>query len=119
MPAFSDALSKQRDLECCSGGGEVGAFTEAAFEGLFGLATSFGSLFEIDIGGISAISAITTTLSGRTWRNPPAIAKASTSEPFRMRSSPTPSIDTSGAWWGRTPSSPSMPGSVTASTSSL
>ena len=36
----------------------------------------------------SASSAMTTTLSGRTWRNPPAIAKDSSWSPFRMRSSP-------------------------------
>ena len=57
---------------------------------------------------MSAVSAMTTTLSGRTWRKPPAMAKDSSAPPLRIRSSPTPSVDTSGAWCGRTPSSPSI-----------
>src|SRR5262245_47719119 len=65
---------------------------------------------------MSAVSAITTTLSGRTWTKPPTIANHSSLPPARMWSSPTPSVDTSGAWWGSTPSSPSLPGSVTPST---
>src|SRR5215208_121785 len=65
---------------------------------------------------MSAVSAITTTLSGRTWRKPPAIANDSSAPPLRIRSSPRPSIETRGAWCGSTPSSPSMPGRVTAST---
>ena len=40
---------------------------------------------------ISAVSAMTTTLSGRTWRNPPTMAKLSSSPPLRIFSSPTPS----------------------------
>ena len=65
---------------------------------------------------MSAVSAMTTTRSGRTWRKPPTIANDSSAPPLRMRSSPTPSIDTSGAWCGSTPSSPSTPGSWTEST---
>src|SRR5436190_2820849 len=65
---------------------------------------------------MSAVSAITTTRSGRTWRKPPTIANDSSDAPFRIRSSPTPSIETSGAWCGSTPSSPSTPGSWTEST---
>ena len=66
----------------------------------------------------SAVSAMTTTLSGRTWRKPPAIAKLSSSPPLRIFSSPTPSRLTSGVWCGRIPSSPSAPGTSTISTSS-
>ena len=65
---------------------------------------------------MSAVSAITTTLSGRTWTKPPTIANDSSWPPLRIRSSPTPSVESSGAWCGRTPSSPSLPGSVTPST---
>ena len=51
----------------------------------------------------SAVSAITTTLSGRTWRKPPTIANDSSAPPLRIRSSPTPSVVISGAWCGRMP----------------
>src|SRR4051794_3897666 len=61
---------------------------------------------------------ITTTLSGRTWTKPPAMAKLSELPPLRISSSPTPSRLTSGVWCGRMPSSPSMPGTSTMSTSS-
>ena len=39
---------------------------------------------------MSAVSAMTTTLSGRTWRKPPTIANDSSAPPLRIRSSPTP-----------------------------
>ncbi len=46
---------------------------------------------------MSAVSAITTTLSGRTWRKPPAMANDSSEPPLRMRSSPKPSVESKGA----------------------
>ena len=66
---------------------------------------------------MSAVSAMTTTFpagpggSRRRWRSTPP------RHPRRMRSSPTPSVVSSGAWCGRTPSSPSIPGQTTESTS--
>ena len=58
---------------------------------------------------MSAVSAITTTLSGRTCTNPPTMAKYSSEPPLRIRSSPTPSVESSGAWCGSTPSWPRFP----------
>ena len=68
---------------------------------------------------MSAVSAITTTLSGRTWRKPPTMAKRlllaalADAQLARRRASRAAAR---GA--GRTPSSPSMPGTMTISTSS-
>ena len=50
---------------------------------------------------MSAISAITTTLSGRTWRKPPTIANDSSRRPCGSAARRAPSMETSGAWCGQ------------------
>src|SRR6186997_2507615 len=67
----------------------------------------------------SARSAITTTLSGRTSTNPPLMSSDCSVPPFLIRSSPVPRAVMRRVWCGRMPSWPSIPGTMTMSTSSV
>ena len=66
----------------------------------------------------SAVSAMTTTLSGRTWRNPPR-CEGSSPPPFRMRSSPTAEHGHQGRGGAAPRARPRCPAGSTASTASL
>jgi hypothetical protein len=103
---FRDADPEECLLERRARRGKVGALVVAGLEGTFRLAARLLGFLEVDLAGHVGC------------RKPPTMANDSSLPPLRMRSSPTPSIDTSGAWWGSTPSSPSEPGSWTESTSS-
>ena len=92
-----DPDPEQRRLELHPRGREVGALDVAALERALSASRRASCAFSRSISeSRSAVSAITTTLSGRTCRNPPAIAKISVDPPLRISSSPTPSRLTSG-----------------------
>ena len=102
------------------GAGEIGRLDEPGLQRPFRASRRASSARSRSISEArSAVSAMTTTRSGSTWTNPPAMAKySSSSPPFRMRSSPNPRDERSGAWCGRMPISPSLVGHATNSTSS-
>ena len=85
--------------------------SKPALERLLGLAAGLLGLLEVDLARPCRRSRPSRRpcpagpggTRRRSRRTPPA-------PPLRMRSSPTPSVETSGAWCGSTPSSPSLAG---------
>ena len=106
-------------LERGAGRGEVGALDVAALERLLGLAARLLRLLEVDLGRHVGRLGHHDDLVG------PDLEEAADDRerlllgrPSGSAARPTPSVEMSGAWCGRTPSSPSLPGSTTVSTSS-
>ena len=80
MAALGDADAQQRPLHRGPRPRQVGRLLEALLDGALRLAAVPASAASRSISDArSASSAMTTTLSGRTWRNPPAMAKYSSS----------------------------------------
>ena len=98
MPPLGDPDAQQRPLHRGPRTGQVGRLLEALLDARARPLAGPASAASRSISDArSAVSAMTTTLSGRTWRNPPAMAKDSSWPPLRMRSSPMPSVESSGA----------------------